>query len=93
MISTLIVVALGLATTPLPAAAEGPVQGTTEAKPGPSADAKKICRRITVTGTRMPKRFCRTKAEWDSDADQVKRDLRTGPNNGARGETASPRSF
>lgn len=85
MISNLIVVALGLATTTLPVAVNGPVQGAGETKPD---EAKKICRRITTTGTRLPKRICRTKAEWDSDADQVKRDVRTGPGNGARNEDA-----
>lgn len=92
MISTLILVALGLATTP-PAAAKGPVQGTTEATPESSADAKKVCRRITTTGTRLPKRICRTKAEWDSDADQVKQDVRTGPGNAARDPFMADKPF
>ncbi|WP_125958786.1 hypothetical protein [Sphingomonas koreensis] len=88
MISSLIAVALGLTTPPLPVTAEDPMQGTTEAKAEAAAEAKKVCRRITSTGTRLPKRVCRTQAEWDSDADQVKRDIRTGPGNGARGENA-----
>lgn len=88
MISNLIVVALGLATPALPATIEEP-QPATEAK-GEAADAKKICRRITATGTRLPKRYCRTKAEWDTEAEAVKRELRTGPSNAMRSEPIAP---
>ena len=87
MISNLIVVALGLATTSLPAASE-PTPSASDAKTEAAAEAKKVCRRITTTGTRLPKRICRTQQEWDSDAEQVKRDVRTGPGNGARNEDA-----
>ena len=40
------------------------------AKDNDSADpAKKICRRLQTTGTRMPKSECHTKAEWQAIED------------------------
>jgi len=89
MISKLTLVALSLTAATLPAAAEGPASGSTEAKAEQAADAKKICRRVASTGTRLPKRYCRTKAEWDADAEDVRRDFRNGATNGSRGDLAT----
>ncbi|HSX56871.1 MAG TPA: hypothetical protein VLG14_16305 [Sphingomonas sp.] len=89
MISKLTLVALSLTVASLPAAAEEPAPASTEAKPALAADAKKICRRVASTGTRLPKRYCRTKAEWESDAEDVQRDFRNGPTNGSRGDLAT----
>ena len=38
----------------------------TEAKPASPAKAKRICRSIKVTGQRVPRRECKTEAEWAS---------------------------
>ena len=50
-------------------AAQGSADATSaqarEAKP---EKAKKICRAIEVTARRVPKRECKTEAEWDAEA-------------------------
>lgn len=45
--------------------------------PDANGDAdKKVCKRETLsTGSIMPKRVCRTKAEWDAITAQSQRDL------------------
>lgn len=40
-----------------------------KAEPGDKAEAM-VCRKLTVSGSRMPKRVCATKSEWQ---DQTKR--------------------
>lgn len=45
----------------------------------PPAKEKKICRAEQETGSRVGKRVCRTKAEWDAIADQGNRDLQNAP--------------
>jgi hypothetical protein len=56
--------------------ASAAVQGEPPAAAAPAAPAapvkeKKICRSEEVTGSIMPKRVCRTKAEWDAYQVQI----------------------
>jgi len=41
----------------------------------PAKSEKKICKNEAKTGSIMPKRVCRTKAEWDQLSEQGKADL------------------
>lgn len=46
-----------------------------KAKPEEPAE-KKICRSITITGTRIPQKMCKTKADWDAMTEQNQDELR-----------------
>ena len=52
---------------------------TTTAKPDKS---KKICRTIVTTGTRFSTRHCRSKEDWDKDAETSRRYLEESQNYG-----------
>lgn len=71
------------------AAAEAPadtVAATPAAAPA-NADqdkAKRVCRSVMLTGTRMSKRYCRTQAEWDHEAEMARRQLQDGQSNASR---------
>lgn len=58
-----------LAGTAAPDTAPAP-NGPTAAS---QANEKKICRRIEVTGSNLPKRDCRTKSEWQTLAKSQER--------------------
>lgn len=62
MLIRFVPVVLGLiAASPLAAQASSPAaQVTPAAAPGD----KKVCRRVEVTGSMMPERVCRTRAQW-----------------------------
>jgi hypothetical protein len=40
-----------------------------------AAPEKKICKRDVATGSVMPKRVCRTRAEWDAMTERSQQDL------------------
>lgn len=47
--------------------AAAPAVKTAAAASGPSVDPeKKICKRITATGSNFPTKVCSTQAEWDA---------------------------
>lgn len=41
------------------------IAGTTKSPPDPS---RRVCKSLTPTGSRVPKRFCMTQLEWDEAA-------------------------
>ena len=69
----------GQTATPAPSPASAPVAAGTQLAP-----EKKVCRREQELGSIMPKRTCRTQAEWDAiarsqqgTAESVLRDARS----------------
>ena len=40
--------------------------------PPPPPDEKVICKHVTVTGSRLGQRICRTKAQWQREADEAR---------------------
>ena len=61
----------------LSAAMSGPVMANDDpaGAADPAKKEKKICKNDAKTGSIMPKRVCRTKAEWDQLSEQGKADL------------------
>jgi len=53
-----------VAAAPAAKTAASPPAGPTQV----ADDGKLICKRITVTGSNYPKKFCSTQAEWDAQA-------------------------
>lgn len=50
----------------VPASAQTAAPAATEAKEAKPEKAKRVSRSIKVTGQRVPRRECRTEAEWSS---------------------------
>lgn len=46
--------------------------------------AKRICKSVEITGSRMRERICQSKAEWDRDTEQAFRLVRDGQEQGYR---------
>ncbi len=65
-----------------PAQAEPVAPAPSEAITEPKAQTeepteKKICRSITITGSRIPQRkLCKTKADWDATTEQTQDEMR-----------------
>jgi hypothetical protein len=69
-----------------PPAATPVAQATTVQKvPSTKKDSsRRVCRSIVHSGTRMASRYCRTREEWDSDAERARRFLEDGQHNARR---------
>lgn len=46
--------------------------------------SRRVCRSIVLSGTRMASRYCRTREEWDFDAERARRSLEKGQENARR---------
>ena len=57
------------AQAPVPTAQ--PVSTATAAKPDDNA---RVCKTLTITGSRLPTRICLTRGEWRAKAEQAKKD-------------------
>src|SRR5438045_9742418 len=64
-------IGLGFGAVAMPARA-GETSSTDASKPDKS---KKVCRTIVTTGTRFSQRHCRSKEDWDKDAETSARYL------------------
>ena len=56
-------------------------QNTPPAEASKPDKAKKICRTIVKTGTRFGERHCRSKEDWDKDAEASRRYLESSQEN------------
>lgn len=63
LISSALVMSACSTTAPAPVAAAAKPAATQAAASDPN---RQICKRITVTGSNYPKKFCSTQAEWDA---------------------------
>lgn len=79
-------------------ASEGTPAASGEPVAAPAAsnkdETRKICRNMAITGSRLSKRYCRTQAQWDADAETTQRLFQQGQGNGGRRygeEGATPR--
>lgn len=85
-----LITALLLATMAGAAAANTPAAAAEPVKAASAADAeanRKICRQEKPVGSQIPKRICKTAAEWEEDREQARKmmqDLqqRTGSTSG-----------
>lgn len=73
---------LAVVTSAVPASAQEPVDASQPAAEKPAKE-KKICKTDVGTGSIMPKRTCRTKAEWDALTEQSKGNLQRTQNRDA----------
>ena len=68
-------VAFALLAAAEPAAVPAPAQPSAPAASQPVKE-KKVCRSEEVTGSIMPKRICRSRAEWDTYNAQINAHVR-----------------
>ncbi len=47
------------------------------AKPSKDDPSRRICRTVVPTGSRMIKRYCKTRADWEADAERAQRAVET----------------
>ena len=73
---------LAVMTSAVPASAQESADASQPATEKPAKE-KKICKTDVGTGSIMPKRTCRTKAEWDALTEQSKGNLQRTQNRDA----------
>ena len=61
------------AATPAPSSTSAPAPGVS----APAAEEKKVCRKEQEIGSIMPKRICRTQAEWNAIDREMGSDAQT----------------
>ena len=62
------IVALAMLVAPVALSAQDAPDDATNGSQVEAKKDKKVCRRIKVTGTRMPQRVCMLQAQWDAAA-------------------------
>ena len=91
MFRYLVPVLMAVTVAAIPAAAQDNA-GTAQPAEKPAKE-KKVCKSDVGTGSIMPKRICRTKAEWDALTEQSRGNLdRTRAVNNGTGMVGSVRS-
>lgn len=70
--SILAVALVWLGSGPVIAATGTQAQATT--KTAKEDKSKRVCRNLTLTGSRLTTRLCRSQEEWDRDAEKAQRD-------------------
>ena len=65
------------------AAADG-TSASTPAEAAKKDPSKRVCRNLTLTGSRMTTRHCRSQADWDRDQKKAQDWVQDGQLNGAR---------
>lgn len=81
-----------LAGAPAQAAQDGDPATTPTAPEVKPDKSKKVCRTIVRSGTRFSTRVCRSQADWDKDAENMRRYVEDGQTYGYRrdGEMTGP---
>ena len=65
------IVALAMLVAPVALSAQDAPDDATNGSQVEAKKDKKVCRRIKVTGTRMPQRVCMLQSQWDAAATRL----------------------
>ncbi len=72
---------------------ESAAAAVAKAEPSDSKAEPMICRKLTVSGSRMPKRVCATKVEWEDHSKRSSDSLRDDQDESDRHSIRRPDSF